>query len=203
MSQEMINGPLTNSVTNSSTFCLLSVGSNVTSIYGDPRETVVLAAKRLRETGAVILKESPIYRTPAFPPGSGPDFANAAWAIETEDAPDAVLKGLHRLEASLGRTRSKRWEPRVIDIDLLAYGDRIVPDAGTVKRWLDLPLAEQQVATPDEILLPHPRMHERAFVLVPLSDIAPQWRHPLLGVTVQEMREALPVADLTGIAPYD
>lgn len=108
----------------------------------------------------------------------------------------ALLALLHRAEAEFGRVRMTRWAGRTLDIDLLALGDSVLPDAETQTRWRNLPPADQQRKTPEEVILPHPRLQDRAFVLVPLADVAPDWRHPLLGLTVLEMRAALDPADV-------
>ena len=88
-------------------------------------------------------------------------------------------------------------EPQALD----EAGDLVLPDAATQARWRDLPLAEQMRRAPETLVLPHPRLHERAFVLVPLLDIAPQWRHPLLGRSVAEMVAALPRAERDAVVP--
>lgn len=89
----------------------------------------------------------------------------------------------------------------MLDLDLLAVGDLICPDIARYRDWAGLGLQDQMRLAPGELILPHPRMHERAFVLVPLMDIAPDWRHPVLGKTVAEMHAALDPADLAEIWP--
>ena len=131
-------------------------------------------------------------KTPAFPAGSGPAFVNGAARAKTALPARELLCLMHKIEASLGRQRRDRWGSRTCDLDLIAYGDAIVPDAETLRAHMDIG-AETAGATPapDQMILPHPRMHERAFVLAPLSDVAPDWRHPATGASVVEMLAAL------------
>lgn len=140
----------------------------------------------------VIRATSRLYQTPAFPPGNGADYVNAALSVETDLPPRAVISALHEVEQEMGRTRVKRWEPRTLDLDLIGMGDLLLPDVETHAWWRALPLEDQVRAIPDELILPHPRLQERAFVLVPLADVAPDWVHPALGQSVREMLDALP-----------
>ena len=145
---------------------------------------------------------SRIWRTPAFPPGSGPDYANAAAVIRTSLAARDVLDRLHGIEARFGRDRGTgRWAARVLDLDLIALDDLILPDAGTLRRWIDLPPDRQRVEAPDQLILPHPRIQDRGFILGPLAEIAPNWRHPLTGRTVSGMLAALGPDALAGMTP--
>jgi 2-amino-4-hydroxy-6-hydroxymethyldihydropteridine diphosphokinase len=134
------------------------------------------------------------------PAGSGPDFVNAAAAVETRLSPAAVLDALHRVEARLGRARQARWAPRACDLDLVAAGGTVLPDTETAARWMALGQRDAAAApAPGCLVLPHPRLHERAFVLLPLEEIAPGWRHPLTGRTPADMLSALPAGALAGI----
>lgn len=141
------------------------------------------------------------YATPAWPPDSGPEFLNAAIACRSASRPEAILRKLHEIETMLGRLRPVRWGPRVCDLDLLAVGGRILPDRPTVEAEMAMDDAEAQARAPKRLILPHPRMHRRAFVLVPLAELAPDWRHPITGATVAEMAAALPAQSLEGIRP--
>ncbi|MEL6677340.1 MAG: 2-amino-4-hydroxy-6-hydroxymethyldihydropteridine diphosphokinase [Pseudomonadota bacterium] len=175
---------------------LVGYGANLPSDLGSPLETLSAGLAALDEAGLRVVARSRWYRTAAFPPGSGPDFVNGACALETALSPKEILHTLHSVEAELGRERRKRWGPRVCDFDLLAVGDAVLPDAEGVGRWMSLdPLEAGNRPAPSDLVLPHPRMTERAFVLAPLMDIAPDWRHPLTGQTVQDHFAALPEAD--------
>lgn len=171
---------------------LVALGGNMPSAKGESVETLRAALDRIASSGCELLAVSRFYRTPCFPPGAGPDYVNAAAMIACDAAPEAVLNLLHRVEAEFGRERVKRWGQRTLDLDLIGAGDAVLPDLATYQAWHDLAPDAQQSEAPDRLILPHPRMHERAFVLVPLADVAPEWRHPVLGRTVVEMRDALP-----------
>lgn len=173
---------------------MIAMGANLPADGAAPAATLDAAMRHIAEISRASVALSPYYRTPAFPPGSGPDFINAAAAIRVSGPPEALMARLHAIEAAFGRNRQVRWGPRTLDLDLIGFGDLVLPDAGTHARWRALDAAAQQVQTPDRLILPHPRMQDRAFVLVPLADVAPDWRHPVLGRTVREMVAALPEA---------
>jgi 2-amino-4-hydroxy-6-hydroxymethyldihydropteridine diphosphokinase len=165
--------------------------------------TAALAA--LNAAGFPVLAQSRFWQTPCFPAGAGPDFVNACAQLAVDprltDGPQAVLAALHQVEARFGRARAVRWSSRTLDLDLLAMGDRVLPDAATQDAWRTLAPDLQMTRTPDRLILPHPRLQDRAFVLVPLAEIAPDWRHPRLGLTVTAMRDALPAADRAALQP--
>lgn len=143
----------------------LGLGTNL----GDRRANLHAAADAVVATPGVRGAElSPIYETaPVGGPAGQGDYLNAAMRIDTDLPPRDLLDTLLRIEQSLGRERRERWGPRVIDLDLLLYDDLSIDEPG--------------------LTLPHPRMHERAFVLRPLADLAPDLVHPVLGQTTVEL----------------
>lgn len=145
---------------------LIGVGSNL----GNRVENFRRGEKLLRAADAIrFLRSSPVYETdPVGGNGQG-KYLNAVWEIETSLAPQDLLICLLRAEEAMGRRRSFRNAPRTLDLDILFY---------------DEALLETQ-----DLVIPHPRLHERFFVLKPLNDLVPEWVHPKFGVTVREMLE--------------
>ncbi|MEL6684191.1 MAG: 2-amino-4-hydroxy-6-hydroxymethyldihydropteridine diphosphokinase [Pseudomonadota bacterium] len=171
---------------------LIALGSNEKSVWGDARETIQKAMLLVAKLSRDVPLMSGFFVTKAFPAGSGPDYVNAAIAIKTDLKPPALLAALHEIEAEAGRKRARRWGQRTLDLDLIAMGDCVLPDATTHREWRDLSLADQQRLTPDDLILPHPRLQDRAFVLMPLLDIAPDWHHPLLQRSIAQLCADLP-----------
>ena len=135
----------------------IGLGANL----GDPQAALARALAELAVLpGTHLIATSPLYRSTPID-ATGPDFVNAVALLRTELAPHALLAQLQRIEAAHGRERPYRNAPRTLDLDLLLYGDERIDDAG--------------------LTIPHPRMHERAFVLRPLADVAPDAVIPGLG----------------------
>jgi len=175
----------------------------VTSRHGDPAETVAAAFRALDNGRIRVVAQSRLYRTPFVPAGAGPDVINAAALLGTDLAPGALLQALHRIETDFDRTRAARWGSRTLDLDLLMVGQRVMPDRDTFLHWQAMPVADQQTQAPEELILPHPQMAARAFVLVPAAEVAPGWRHPVFGETLAEMLAALPGEDVAAVRPLE
>ena len=182
---------------------LIALGANLNSLAGTPEMTLRSALNLFPEKGANVIAVSRFYRTPCFPPGAGPDYVNAAAVIGHNGDVPAVLAMLHEIEAAFGRERTCRWGQRTLDLDLIAAGDMIAPDRDAQTEWRCLPADQQTSRTPDKLILPHPRIQDRGFVLIPLADVAPDWRHPILGLTVAQMLAALPPAAHDEIVPLN
>ena len=145
---------------------LLGLGANL----GDRAGNLRAALSCLR--GAVdVTARSSLYETPPMYELDQPHFLNMVVSGDTQLAPDALLTAVKRVEQALGRRPGLRYGPRPIDIDILFYGD----------------VAWQA----EDLIIPHPNIAERAFVLVPAAEIAPAWRHPASGLTVTEMLDGL------------
>ncbi len=181
----------------------IALGGNVTSSHGAPQFTIIETLRRIPSDSVGIVKTSRFYATPAFPAGSGPDFVNALTFVETELEPQDLLNYLHDIERQLGRQRHERWSARTIDLDLVAYEDMVLPSVESYKKWRDLPLEAQKTMAPEALVLPHPRLQDRSFVLGPLCDVAPEWRHPVLDLTAEEMFAARPNEERAELRPLD
>ncbi|MBZ6379805.1 MULTISPECIES: 2-amino-4-hydroxy-6-hydroxymethyldihydropteridine diphosphokinase [Pacificimonas] len=168
---------------------LIALGSNRRhGRHGTPGRVLRAALAALQQSGGHdigVTAASSVWITPALGPG-GRTYANMAAALETALPPEELLARLHEVEAAFGRRRYRRWGARVLDLDLLAYGEAVRPSR---HRW---PGTRTRVrAASRALVLPHPEMHRRAFVLGPLLGIAPDWRHPVLGLTVRQMSARL------------
>lgn len=142
--------------------------------YGSPRQTLLAALAELAQRGVRTLRVSPWYRTAPIPASTQPWYENAVAEVATELSADALLDELHAVEAAFGRARTVPNAARPIDLDLLDFHGQIA-------------IGGARHAT-----LPHPRMAGRAFVLRPLADLAPGWRHPVSGRPIAELLAVLP-----------
>ncbi|MEM7488752.1 MAG: 2-amino-4-hydroxy-6-hydroxymethyldihydropteridine diphosphokinase [Pseudomonadota bacterium] len=179
---------------------LIALGANLGLTPEANKRKIASAARKMASwTSCGVL--SRFYKTPAWPPASGPDFVNAVMALRAPIPPEAMLDRLHHLERAAGRRRGMRWGARVLDLDLLACDGMVLPSRQVQRFWAGLSPAAQAERVPDRLILPHPRLADRAFVLVPLCDVAPGWRHPVTGRTARAMRDALPARIRREIRP--
>lgn len=179
------------------------MGANVAKDNLPLRYVLLQSLKHVCEISLKLHAVSRWYRTAAYPSGSGPDFLNGVACLKTQLNAVQVLEHLHAVEQKMGRKRDGRWGPRVIDLDLLDAGGQVLPDLPTYENWRDLPPTRQISDAPDTLILPHPRLHERSFVLFPLRDVAPDWIHPVSGKSVSELINELPAAQRNEIAVVD
>ena len=152
----------------------IGIGSNLPSdMYGAPLANCEAALGVLWERGLRITKRAHWYESAPVPVSDQPWFVNGVVTVSTTLSPQALLDLLHNIEHSFGRVRRVRNEARILDLDLIAYDDLVIEGE-------------------EGAILPHPRMHQRAFVLLPLGELAPDWVHPVLKTPIEELVSALP-----------
>jgi 2-amino-4-hydroxy-6-hydroxymethyldihydropteridine diphosphokinase len=156
----------------------IAFGGNIAGPAGAPADTFAAAMAALAGDGIVIrvVAQSRLYRSAAWPPSDQPDYRNAVVAARTVLAPGELLATLHRIESELGRVRGAPNAARPVDLDLLDLDGRICGGPP---------------------LLPHPRLHRRDFVLLPLAELAPDWRHPVSRRRIGELLAGLPADSRT------
>jgi 2-amino-4-hydroxy-6-hydroxymethyldihydropteridine diphosphokinase len=153
----------------------IALGANLEHpTYGPPQRALEAALEELGRRGVVVRRVSPWYRTAPVPASDQPWYVNAVAEVATDLTADALLARLHAVEDAFGRVRTVPNAARLIDLDLLDFN------------------GETAAGGPGRAILPHPRMEGRAFVLRPLADLAPDWRHPRTGVTISALLAALP-----------
>ncbi|HEC90931.1 MAG TPA: 2-amino-4-hydroxy-6-hydroxymethyldihydropteridine diphosphokinase [Alphaproteobacteria bacterium] len=156
---------------------IIAIGANLPGADNAPPRTACgRALERLEGVGIRVVKRSGWFSSRPVPVAAQPRFVNGVAAVETALGPAALMAALLACETGLGRRRGAANEARIIDLDIIDYDGRVEAGLGGPK-------------------LPHPRLEGRAFVLLPLAEIAPGWRHPVSGAAIVELIAALPEAD--------
>jgi len=150
---------------------LVGLGANLPLGGETPRATLESVLRALPRVGIELVQVSPWYESEPQPPSDQPWYVNGVAEVATTLGPAALMAQLHAVEAEFGRERGARNAARTVDLDLLAYGETV--QTGTLN-------------------VPHLRLQERAFVLMPLCDLVPEWRHPATGLSAAEMLAGLP-----------
>ncbi|MDZ4372663.1 MAG: 2-amino-4-hydroxy-6-hydroxymethyldihydropteridine diphosphokinase [Phenylobacterium sp.] len=152
---------------------VVALGSNLAGDHGSCEALLEDALTRFPSVGLKILERSGWWRSAAWPDPNGPEYRNGVALVEADAGPAAVLAALLALETRMGRARGAPNAPRTLDLDLIAHGRTVLDTPGLVT--------------------PHPRAHERLFVMGPLAEIAPDWRHPVTGRTAAQLAAAATV----------
>lgn len=153
---------------------LVALGANLPSRFGTPAQTLYAALKAMAQKGVWPVQISRVWKTAPVPYVEGqPWYHNAVAAVETAQSAPDLLKTLLSIEEDFGRVRTVKNAPRLLDLDLIAYDREIIKNG-------------------DELIVPHPRMQDRAFVLLPMDDIADDWIHPQTGQPLEALIAALP-----------
>ncbi len=154
---------------------IIALGSNLPGEYASSLALLEAAVKRFDVAGLRVLSRSLWWRSAAWPDPTKPDYLNGVALVETSLSPREVMAGLLRLEAKFGRRRGEPNAPRTLDLDLIAYGRAVIEEPG--------------------LMLPHPRAHTRRFVMGPLAEIAPEWRHPTTGLSARALAASSPIGE--------
>jgi 2-amino-4-hydroxy-6-hydroxymethyldihydropteridine diphosphokinase len=161
---------------------IIALGSNLSSKFGSPRSALQRAIQELKAAGIRTIRTSNLYETEAHAYIPQPNFVNAAITVYTTLPAHTLLQVLKRIEAEAGRGKEKSgrtpyflWRPRPLDLDIVCY-------KGVICNW-----RAHRPCGGKRVILPHPRAHERAFVLRPVAGIAPEWHHPVFGLTAGQL----------------
>jgi 2-amino-4-hydroxy-6-hydroxymethyldihydropteridine diphosphokinase len=157
---------------------LVALGSNLPLEGAAPQQTLEAALAAMADEGIEVRARSRFYSTAPVPASDQPRYVNAVARVETSLDPEALMAALHRIEARFERRRGPPNASRTLDLDLIDHDGRVMNGA---------------------LILPHPRAHLRGFVLLPLAEVAPGWRHPASGQSVAELIASLPPQDVRPI----
>ena len=166
---------------------LIALGSNLETQNLSRLEIINKAIEYFSQLNIILIKVSSFWESRSYPDKSQPDFINAVSEVHSELNPYQILYALKNIEKKMGRKNKTRWGNRVLDLDIIGSGSIILPNNFEFNKWLKMPLKKQIKIQPDELILPHPRIQDRLFVLRPLNEVDPYWTHPVLNKTPLEL----------------
>ena len=165
----------------------IALGSNLETENMDRLEILNKALEYFPMFSISLIKVSSFWESKSYPNKNQPNFINAVCEVQSILNPHQTLCSLKKIEIILGRKVNSRWGSRVLDLDILASGSLILPNLRIYNKWLKMPLQHQIQNQPNQLILPHPRIQDRLFVLKPLSEIDPIWIHPVLNKKPYEL----------------
>ena len=178
---------------------IVGLGANLCGRWGTPAQTLAGAVRRLAEADGVgLLRLSRLWRSAAYGGVPQPPFVNAVALVRTTLSPHALLKLLMIVERAAGRRRGIAWGPRVLDLDLIDHGGKVMRPSGVGRLGGAETLHRLQRRG---LILPHPDVRARAFVLLPLAEVWPGWRHPVTGESLAAMLARLPARERATCRP--
>ena len=165
----------------------IALGSNLETQNLSRLEIISTALGHFSQFKIILIKVSSFWESRSYPDRTQPDFINAVVEVHSELNPYQILLELKNIEKKMGRKNKTRWGSRILDLDIIGSGSIILPNNFEFNKWLKMPLHKQIKIQPDELILPHPRIQDRLFVLNPLNEVAPHWTHPVFNKTPLEL----------------
>lgn len=180
------------------TECILGLGANLPFGGAGPTSNLRTAIDEISSGALSNVTVSGFYQSTPVPHTDQPDFVNCVMSGTTQLPAKELMTLCQSLETKFGRERDGRWQARTLDIDILAYGNQILP---TADGWTKLMHQGRDGTVAADLIVPHPRLHERGFVLKPLAEIWPDWSHPVLGKTALELLHSLGPEEVDDVRP--
>lgn len=165
----------------------IALGSNVEATNVKKIEVINNTLDCFSKFDISLIRVSSFWESKSYPDKTQPNFINAVSEVSANLNPYQFLGVLKEIEIMFGRKKNKRWGNRVLDLDILSSSSLIIPNLLVLNKWIKMPLLQQTKVQPGKLILPHPRIQDRLFVLKPLSELSPNWVHPVLNKSILEL----------------
>ena len=165
----------------------IALGSNLETQNLSRQEVINTALGYFSQFNMILIKVSSFWESRSYPDKNKPNFINAVSEVLSDLNPYEILYELKTIETKMGRKNNTRWGNRVLDLDIISAGSIILPNSNVFNEWLKMPIQKQIKNQPNELILPHPRIQDRLFVLNPLNEVDPHWTHPVFKKTPLEL----------------